>query len=45
MDVADAGSQEIDAQIRDGLALSRIRALACAHNAVLLAADGTHLSL
>jgi len=45
MDVADAGSQEVDAQSGDLCALFRIGDLASTHNAVLDAADGTDLSL
>ena len=45
MDVADAGSQEINAQGSDAGALLRIGDLAGAHDAVLDAADGTDLSL
>ena len=45
VDIADAGSQEVNAQISDLLALSRISDLAGADHAVLFAADGTNLSL
>ena len=45
MDVADACSQEVDAQSGDLCALLGICDLASAHNAVLDAADGTDLSL
>ena len=44
VDVADAGCQEVDAQIGDLCALRRICDLASAHDAVLDAADGTDLS-
>lgn len=39
------GSQEINAKIRNPLALIRIRTLAHAHYAVFLAADGADLRL
>ena len=44
VDIADACSQEINAQIRDLLALVGIRTLAHAHYAVFLAADGAYLN-
>ena len=44
VDVADAGCQEVDAQIGDLCALRRVCDLASAHDAVLDAADGTDLS-
>ena len=43
MDVADAGSQEVDAQSGDLGALSGVSDLAHADDAVLLAADGADL--
>ena len=45
MDVADAGSQEVDAQSGDLGALSGVSDLAHADDAVLLAADGADLGL
>ena len=45
VDVADAGSEEIDAQIGDLCALCGVSDLTVAHNAVLDAADGTDLGL
>ena len=45
MDIADAGCQEVHAQIGDGLALLGIRALAHAYYTVFLSADGAHLGL
>ena len=45
MDVADAGSQEVNAQSGDLCALLGVSDLAGAHNAVLDAADGTNLGL
>ena len=45
MDVADAGSQEVDAQSSDLGALSGVSNLAHADDTVLLAADGADLSL
>ena len=43
VDVADAGSQEVDAQSGDLCALLGISNLASAYNAVLNAADGADL--
>ena len=43
VDVADAGSQHGNAQIRDQLALCGISTLAAAHNAVFLTADSANL--
>ena len=45
VDVADTGSQEVDAQRSDLRALSGVSDLAHADDAVLLAADGANLSL
>ena len=45
VDVADAGSQEVDAQSSDLCALLGVCDLAGTHNAVLDAADGTDLCL
>ena len=45
MDVADACCQEVNAQVGDSLALIWISALAQTYNTILLAADGTNLSL
>ena len=45
VDVADAGSQEVDAQSGDLCALFGISNLAGAYNAVLNAADGADLGL
>ena len=45
VDVADAGSQHVDAQLTDAGALVRVRDLAAAQHAVLFAADGAYLGL
>ena len=45
VDVADAGSQEVDAQSGDLCALLGVSDLASAHDAVLDAADGADLGL
>ena len=45
VDVADAGGQEVDAQISDLCALCGVSDLAIAHDAVLDAADGADLGL
>ena len=45
VDVADAGSQHVHAQVGDHLALVGIGHFAAAHNAVLFAADGAYLGL
>ena len=45
MNIADACRQEVHAQVGDGLALLRIRALAHTYYTVFLAADGADLGL